>query len=45
MLGPREHYLMPRELLVDIYRSRLAEVDPDIMSVVIIDPREAGSET
>ena len=45
MLGPREHYLMPRELLVDIYRSRLAEVDPNIVSVVIIDPREPGSET
>ena len=37
--------VMPRELLVDIYRSRLAEVDPDIVSVVIIDPREPGSET
>jgi hypothetical protein len=37
--------VMPRELLVDIYRSRLAEVDPDIMSIVIIDPRETGSET
>jgi len=36
---------MPRELLVDIYRSRLVEVDPDIMSVVIIDPCETGSET
>ena len=32
--------VMPRELLVDIYRTRLAEVDPDIRSVVIIDPRE-----
>ena len=32
--------VMPRELLVDIYRSRLAEVDPDILWVVIIDPRE-----
>lgn len=37
--------VMPRELLVDIYRSRLAEVDPNIVSVVIIDPREPGSET
>ena len=36
---------MPRELLVDIYRSRLVEVDPDNMSVVIIDPREPGSKT
>ena len=36
---------MPRELRVDIYRSRLAEVDPDIMSVLIIDPRETGFET
>lgn len=32
--------VIPRELLVDIYRSRLNEADPDILSVVIIDPRE-----
>jgi hypothetical protein len=36
---------MPCELLVGIYRARLAEVDPDIMSVLIIDPRETGFET
>jgi hypothetical protein len=44
-LDPASICLLPRELLVDIYRSRLAEVDPDIVSVVIIDPREPGSET
>jgi hypothetical protein len=32
--------VIPPELLVDIYRSRLKEADPDILSVVIIDPRE-----
>ena len=45
MLRPREHCLSPGELLVDSYRSRLAEVDPDIISVLIIDPRETGFET
>jgi len=37
--------VIPRELLIDIYRSRLAELDPDIMSVVMVDPRETESET
>jgi hypothetical protein len=34
--------VLPRELLVDILSSRLQESDPDLRTVELIDPREAG---
>jgi hypothetical protein len=34
--------VLPRDLLVDILSSRLQEADPDLRSVDLIDPREAG---
>jgi Fe-S cluster biogenesis protein NfuA len=34
--------VMPRDLLEEIFMSRLQEVDPGIMKVEINDPRDAG---